>query len=231
MKRTLIMIGYSLSILLNCNAISAPYHSQHGQDKFIHQNFFPNTQHGIFVEIGANDGVTFSNTLFFEKTLQWSGICIEPIPARFIDLQKNRHCICVNGCIANDSLTKDFLLVTGYSEMLSGLLEKYDPRHLARIERELKEHGGNQEVIKVQCYMLENLLHEYGISKVDYLSIDTEGGELEILKSIDYTSIIISIISVENAYNTSDIRKFMISKGYEYVTKIGADEIFKLKSH
>jgi FkbM family methyltransferase len=66
--------------------------------------------------------------------------------------------------------------------MLSGLIDNYDARHLQRINQELKQHGGNKEIIDVSCYKLENILREQNINHIDYLSIDTEGNELAILK-------------------------------------------------
>lgn len=207
---------------------SAPsYHSQSGQDKYIHTTFFKNKPKGTFVEIGANNGIKFSNTYFFEKHLGWHGICIEPMPTPFEELQKNRNCICVKGCITDMPGTKDFLLITGYSQMLSGLLEKYDPRHLERINKELVKYGGEQKVVQVECYRLIDLLQRYDIKSIDYVSIDTEGGELEILKSIDYDAVEISIISVENNYNTRNIYDFLVSKGYLLKTKLGDDEIYQ----
>ena len=59
--------------------MTAKYHSQVGQDKFINEKVFRGLRNGYFVEIGAFDGVTFSNSYFFEKELGWKGICIEPM--------------------------------------------------------------------------------------------------------------------------------------------------------
>jgi hypothetical protein len=62
---------------------------------------------------------------------------------------------------------------------------------------------------------------------VDYLSIDTEGNELDILKSIDYSKFDIDIIDVENNYCEDEIVNFVLSKGYEFVDRIGCDDIFR----
>ena len=131
--RKCIIILYQIMLLIGMipysGASQVSFYSQSGQDRFIFNTFFKNKREGTFVEIGANDGIKFSNTYFFEKHLGWQGICIEPMSGPFEELQKNRNCICVKGCITDMPGTKDFLLITGYSEMLSGLLEKYDPRH------------------------------------------------------------------------------------------------------
>ena len=54
------------------------YHSQDGQDLYLDKHVFKGLKNGIFVDIGANDGITINNTLFFEKVLGWNGLCIEP---------------------------------------------------------------------------------------------------------------------------------------------------------
>jgi len=111
------------------------FHSQVGQDRFIFERFFSDRNCGRFLDIGAHDGVRFSNTLFFEEELGWEGICIEPLPDVFGRLSANRKAICLNCCIADYEGTGDFLDVTGTGDvrMLSGLIDAYDPRHMAMI--------------------------------------------------------------------------------------------------
>ncbi len=209
------------------------YFSQNGQDRYLDRRIFKKKEGGFFVDIGAHNGITFSNTYFFEKHRNWKGICIEPIPEVFAELDANRNCIKVNGCIAKTVGTASFLRVKGEvvdTEMLSGLVAEYDDRHLARIDRELKEYGGTKEEIQVQCFHLNELLEQHQVSEVDYISIDTEGNELAILESIDYSACKINVLSVENNYNTPAIREFMEYKGYIMVKKLEVDEIYMPKA-
>ena len=97
------------------------YYSQYGQDKFLFENFFINKKEGFFLDIGAHDGVNGNNTFLFEK-IGWSGVCIEPIPSVFEKLKKNRKCLLVNSAISNNNGEDDFLILEGYTEMLSGLI-------------------------------------------------------------------------------------------------------------
>lgn len=69
-----------------------------GQDVFIHE-LLGHKKAGVFVDIGANDGVTISNTCYLEKEHGWTGLAIEPIPAVFEKLKRNRSCITVHGCV------------------------------------------------------------------------------------------------------------------------------------
>ena len=210
------------------------YPSQFGQDKYMNEQFFKNKRNGVFVDIGAFDGIIGSNTSFFENELGWTGICIEPIPEIFEKLQKNRSCICIKGCIADSDGPGTFLQICGI-EVLSGLLAHYDPRHMARAERELRAHWRNgtlektqdKKIIEVDCYTLETILTTYNIYHIDYLSIDTEGNELSILKSIDFEKFDIDIIDVENNYKNPEFKKFLEGKGYKFVKKMGVDEIYQ----
>src|SRR5690349_1243951 len=97
------------------------YKSQWKQDSFLHENFFPDKKDGVFVEIGAHNGILGSNTYFYEKELGWSGICIEPLEERYKELIQNRSCICLNCCVYDKSGEIDFIENSGYTEMLSGI--------------------------------------------------------------------------------------------------------------
>lgn len=202
------------------------FHSQFDQDRYLYQKFFKEKRNGIFVDIGAHDGVTFSNTYFFEKTMGWTGICIEPIPEVFECLKNARDALCIQGCISSHQGTVPFLRIKGDSEMLSGILNNYDPEHLNRVQKELEAYGGSAEIITVLCYDLTTLLLSQGLSHIDYMSIDTEGGELEILKSLDFQSIEVEVIDVENNLGTDRFKDFLEPLGYKRVIKLGVDEIY-----
>lgn len=205
------------------------YHSQCRQDKYINEHFFKNCRDGVFVDIGAHNGITYSNTYFFEKELGWSGICIEPMPIRFAELQINRNCICIQGCISNIEGTDQLLLISSpyvNVEMLSGLLHKYDPRHLERVDIEIMRYGGSYQIIDVQCFKLNKILEQSNISHIDFLSIDTEGGEFEILTSIDFSRFTIDVITVENNYSNPLFAAFLDRKGYVLETSLDQDCVF-----
>lgn len=205
----------------------APYYSQCGQDKYLNEKIFFNKKNGVLVDIGAHDGISFSNTYYFEKFLGWTGICIEPHPDRFLELKHNRKSICFQGCISNFNGKAEFMKVVGPPEMLSGLKDAYDQRHLDRINRELSSRGGSAEVIEVEVCTLQSILDQYGITKIDFLSVDTEGSELLILKSIDWAVTDIDVIIVENNYNDDQIYNYLVQNGYVLVENFGFDEIYR----
>ncbi len=205
------------------------YYSQCQQDQFVNEHFFINLRGGTFLEIGAHNGITYSNTYFFEKELGWRGICVEPMPERFAELQACRNCVCIQGCVADREGLGVLLQVSSpfvNTEMLSGLLDKYDPRHLERVKVEIERFGGSYETIEVQCYLLNDLLEKNGITHLNFLSIDTEGGEFDILSSIDFSNYKIDVITVEDNYGDPRFIPFLKEKGYHYVTLLGQDLIF-----
>jgi FkbM family methyltransferase len=207
-----------------------PYYSQDGQDRFLHQKFFKNKREGTFFEIGAHDGITRSNLYYFEKNLKWKGICVEPHPDRFNELKKNRNCICINGCIFNNEGTADFLQINGYSEMLSGITVTYDEKHKKRIDSEIKKFGGKKKIIKTPTFTFNQICKKTNFNHFDIVSIDVEGSEKIILKSIDFNEINIDFIIIENNYNGNEIKNFLAKKGYKLVKKIGGDEIYHLQN-
>lgn len=68
--------------------------SRAGQDLFLFENFFRGKRNGVFVDVGAQDGETGSNSLFFEDFLGWRGLCLEPQPQTFAKLRARRKCDC-----------------------------------------------------------------------------------------------------------------------------------------
>ncbi|HJZ23454.1 MAG TPA: FkbM family methyltransferase [Candidatus Babeliales bacterium] len=207
----------------------APYYSQCGQDKYINEILFHNKKKGTFIDIGAHDGVSYSNTYYFEKVLGWSGICVEPHPDRFAELKKNRTAVCIQACISNFSGTADFLKISGPPEMLSGLVDAYESSHQQRINYELQKNGGTSEIIQVSIRILDDVLKEHGLHHIDLLCIDTEGSEENIIKSIDFSAYDIDVIIVENNYNSLNIRNYLTEQGYRYIVTLDSDEIYKKK--
>lgn len=206
------------------------FYGQNNQDNYLYLNFFKNKKNGFFIDVGANDGLQLSNTLFFEQFLGWTGICIEPLPETFLKLQQNRpNCINLNVAIDETEQTMDFLANTGYNEMLSGLYKHYYEQHKQRISKENNEFHSSSKMIKVDTLRLESILDAIEINHVDLLKIDVEGAEMSVLKSINFDKVTIDVILVECNYHQQyiDISKFLIPKGFvQHGQKIGSDYIF-----
>lgn len=222
------MRNFAMLCVLGCSmmgTISATYYSQVGQDKYVYEHFFKNRKDGVFVEIGAYDGITGSNTAFFERELGWKGICVEPIPEVFEKLKQTRTCTCVQAAVAPQAGKASFLHIPDYAEQLSGIIDVYHPLHKQVIDR-VAEGRKQPVVIDVECVTFNDLMAKNNISHINFLSVDTEGGEYEILKSIDWNKVAIDVITVEDNYNDTRIRPYLESKGFHVSKRLEIDLIF-----
>jgi FkbM family methyltransferase len=113
------------------------FHAQVGQDRYLLENFFRGKRNGVFLDVGAYDGEKFSNTLFFEESLGWKGLCVEPLPSAFQKLRARRSSICENVALSDFAGEAEFLdCDSGVDEkMLSGLANRFDPRHVTRLQQ------------------------------------------------------------------------------------------------
>jgi len=198
------------------------YYSQYKQDFFIDE-LLKNKNNGIFIDIGAWDGVKYSNSYFFEKYRNWSGICIEPLPNEYRSLKNNRNCICLNCAISISNGIEKFIKIDHPEGggMLSGLKDRYNKAHMKRVNK----FKDKIEIINVECRNLNDVLDEFKLLDIDYCSIDVEGPDFKILKDIDFGRFNIGIFSIENNYK-ENIKNFMKSKNYSFVKKLGCDEIY-----
>jgi len=202
-------------------------YSQSGQDAFVIE-FFNNKRNGVFIDIGANNGIGFSNTYYLEKELEWTGICFEPIPQSFKKLKENRSCICINaGVVDDNSLYKEFTYIENTAYMLSGITDDYHPKHIERIQNTAKKLDRKIVEIKLPCIKLDKVLEKFKLYNIDYLSIDTEGNEAKIVESIDFKKYSIKLMTIENNYNDIKQTELILSKGYKLLGKLGADEVFE----
>jgi FkbM family methyltransferase len=182
------------------------FNSQDNQDMYLENNIFKGYKNGIYVDVGAHDGVSINNTLYFEKYNNWTGINIEPIKKIFDKLIINRpNNINLNYAICNNDGETEFFCNIGYTEMISGIKDTFDYRHLQRLQNENIHTGSTTEIIKVNTKKLETIFDEYYISHINYLSIDVEGAEFEVIKSINFDKVFIDVIGFENNYDDTSI--------------------------
>jgi FkbM family methyltransferase len=204
------------------------YKSQSLQDVFLDRWVFAGMTGGVFVDIGAHDGVSLSNSFFFEQARGWTGICIEPNPDTFQRLIANRRTDALNCCVAARSGTVQFQKISGYSEMLSGIAVNYRPEHRKRVDDELKQHGGSSELIAIEARTMSDIAAQHGLSEITYLSIDTEGSELEILQSMDLERPFVHAVTAE--CNFDDAKTQMVSlmyrHGFDCVMTLSHDLVF-----
>jgi len=165
---------------------------------------------GYFVEFGATNGLDNSNTWLLEKRFGWSGILAEPNPAWHAALRGNRACHIDPRCVFTTSGAQLAFLAADDPE-LSGLAAASGHDHNAG----RRAAGQSFEVSTVS---LNDLLAAHGApERIDYMSVDTEGSELEILERFDFGAYRVELFSIEHNHteNEAKIDRLMAQKGYE----------------
>lgn len=201
------------------------YFSQYKQDQYLNENVFKNKTTGFFLDIGASHPKELNNTYFFEN-LGWDGVLVEPRLCEYNNLKKERKSPAENVGIYNESGTFKFLECEGYISALSGILKEQHPQHLNRIFHEFLMYGSSMKIIDIKTITFDDLMTKYNKTYVDYMSLDTEGSELSILTTINFSKYKIKAISVENNYNNNSLDNFLVSMGYKKLTSLGCDDIY-----
>ena len=199
--------------------------SQYGQDKYL-SNHFGSKTNGFFVEIGAYDGQSLSNTLRFEMKNNWTGLLIEANLHMFS--QKafvNRNCFAINCCLGYTNASLTFTLAGALSSADAVITERHRQR-INSVHVDFRNDKTYNKTVTVQCYSLSDLLNVIGIRKVDYFSLDVEGAELYILGSIDWNNIDIDVFTIETDQHRDKIMSFMKEHGYTWLTHLVGDDIF-----
>ena len=169
-------------------------------------------QNGYFVEFGGTDGVHWSNSYLLEQKFGWRGIISEPARGYHDALLKNRTCHIETDCVWNktgESLRFNETKL-GYFSTIDQFSEH--DKHSA--------HRKNGARYQVPSISLLDMLEKYNApSHIDYLSIDTEGSELEILSAFDFSRYSFSVITCEHNYTDSREKIYTLlgSHGYKRV--------------
>ncbi|XP_054257006.1 protein Star-like [Macrosteles quadrilineatus] len=162
-----------------------------------------NKRNGFFIECGALDGETRSNTLYLERFLDWTGLLIEADPLNFSQmLHKNRRAWLSPTCLSK----------TTHPQVVS-FKQDFNVGRIS--DKNIGEERPGY--VDVQCFPLYSYLLAMNITHVDYFSLDVEGDELNVLKTIPWDKVDIDTLSVEFVHvndGKDSIRDFMTSKGY-----------------
>ena len=167
---------------------------------------------GFFVEFGAADGVALSNSHILEKQFGWSGILCEPSKSWHQALKRNRNCTIDTRCVYSASDQK-ISFSENYLGELSAITQYAEPNSHGLLKRTTYSY-------EVDTISLQDLLLSHGAPKyIEFLSIDTEGSEFEILKNFDFQSYRFGAICVE--HNFADTREkingLLLANGYQQV--------------
>jgi FkbM family methyltransferase len=206
-------LKYYAKVLINNWTVNRESYAQHDEDKLI-ELLLPEGVNN-FIDIGANDGVLFSNTYKFAKEGA-KGLCIEPSPSAYRKLRLNhifhKKVKCVNAAISNKN-GKIFLNEDGYESTLS------------RVTNE-KSHKSNE----VSCYTFDEILNKNSdLQKIDLLSIDVEGHEKEVIEGFKRPYFRTKIIVIES--DKSEIGKLLTMEGLKDYYPIYTNSLNTILAH
>lgn len=199
-------------------------YSQDNQDFIVYETFFKDKKDGVFCDIGGNHPLNINNTRYFEE-MGWDGIAFEPLPHMTKLWEEHRRAKLFPFALSDQEGNVTFTIVknaTGWEDMLSFVKETRDIKYDYQTEE-----------IQVETKIFKDILEKENITHIDYLSLDVEGHELNVLRGIDFTQVKINVLTIENnppscmIYGDENIRKLMFENDYILWGRIiGLDDIY-----
>ena len=201
------------------------FYSQTGEDLFVFLNLINQSREdGSYLELGAWDGYVYSNTKFFQDELMFKGTLIEPIPATYDRLLHNRPLDkCIHAAVSCDEGTVDFMgnePTAGMCDTMSDHMRKHNHK--------------NSTKYKVNARKLSSILQENNTEYLDMFFLDVEGGEYEVLKSMDWDIPVYFVcIELDNTNEEKDenCRKLLKEKGFSFMQRLCSNEFWVNKDY
>ncbi|XP_042858215.1 protein Star-like [Penaeus japonicus] len=186
-------------------------YSQYGQT-MIFNKMLRNMTNGFFIEVGAHDGESLSNSLFFEKQHNWTGLLIEANPNLYAKLKtKGRKVYSINACLS---------LVPRCTHVFFDVHQAN--AFLGRISKQ-------KTSTEIECFPLHSILLALERNFIDLFTLDIEGDELKVLKTIPWDKIQVRLLEVEVAHvpeGRKAVKDFMASVGYTFLRQWSINYIF-----
>lgn len=199
------------------------FYSQSGED-FILNEIFQGRESGFFVEVGCIDGRRFSNTLHFEEK-GWKGICVEAHAGYIAMLEKNRPNSIICHCAAGET-DEDAIFYANSRGSLSTL----DKSQEDRWKKEFGKYFTGFEEQQVKKKRLDSIFAQCGVKKIDFMSLDIEGYEVEALKGIDFSKYKPTVILVESdsPEHKKAIDSILRPAGYVEIGNLGGNIFYSV---
>jgi len=189
-------------------------------DKVLYDNYFTDVRDGYFIDCGAAEGALYSNTKFFDETMGWNGICIEPSVA-FEQLVVNRpRAINLNIALSDKNGVIGFTeAVHAKGHNVPGLPPGGSIHYndIPLLKNEIGRWGYIFTEREVETLTYKSLIDKYSVDKVDLLVIDVEGHEMAVIRGIEGALVMPSVVCVE--YPITGINKItraLLEFGYRF---------------
>ena len=212
-----------------------------GIDMWLYQNLFCDTRPSAstFVEIGANDGISASNTLMFEEHLGWRGLLVEGHPLTGARLLRSPRVRASNTIIPEAVCDRAGSLVfggeayNGVAGVINTMSAKYK-RLWSKVlfqKGRVTSSGATNHNYSVPCRPMASMLEMAGLSRVRLFSLDVEGAELHVLRTIDFSRIEVGVFVVEldgsDKKKDNAVRHLLAAHGYMKLREIrGKNQVF-----
>jgi FkbM family methyltransferase len=200
------------------------FYGQHREDEYL-LSLFPDNNpenYKVCIEVGAYDGVNGSNTYHFEQK-GWRALCIEPIDVAFQNCLRYRR-ECVNCCISSEDTEDKTFHIFALNSNLSAI------SGLEPDQRLIDSHSHlitDRKTCIAKVRSLTSLLDELNYPKnIDFISIDTENTELDVLKGIDFLKYNIRAMVIENNFNEPFCEDYLKQFGYKKIHRIAVNDFF-----
>lgn len=202
-------------------AYDMPTNSQIEQERWVFA-MCNGRRDGRFAEIGAFDGVLHSNSYFLETEHGWQGVCVEPNPALFVRLSESRSAICLERAVYREA---GQILSFIPSQEIGTLAEvASNDRYADDRAQAAAAHG----FVQVETITFAEIaaMGDFAETGFDYVSLDTEGSELEILRTIDFARHRIALFTIEHNFvepRREQMRILLTGAGYDRLN-VGFDD-------
>lgn len=206
------------------------YYSQDKEDEYLDEHFFHGKCNSKYIELGALDGKLYSNTKYFQDALNWSGVLIEPHPLKFQALKANRpKDKCFNHLVSNSKDPLNFKFFHDGHAAVSGVVDTLPESHNVHYYNNPNCCFLARDVMSIIPRSLTSIIKESKIDHFDFLSLDVEGHEYEVLCSWDF-SVPIDVILIEmldgNDNNNEKCREVLRNNGYTFHSSISRNEVY-----
>lgn len=223
-------MSYTRKYKLDLFRIKGSYLKFYGQfedpvDSILFRRYFKNTSSpGFFIECGAFDGVTESCCYIFEKYLNWKGVNFEPSPPIYKKLSENRpNSLNLNLALSDKNGEENFSATTHpvYGDLFGNGSIQHSSEHYESLVRENVKFTE----FKIQTIDYKTFIERYKIEKIDIFILDVEGYEVNILKTLDKTTVLPKVFVIEYTHiGLDNLNTLMINLGYalDYVSNNNA---------
>ncbi len=208
------------------------FYSQCQEDKILYERFFskytPPTPQCYYFEMGAMDGITYSNTRFYEETLGWTGVLVEGNPMIYPNLLLNRPNNIVMNAICSDQTNPVMFNICANVPAVCSL-------QMTKPSDFDQKYYNNSRMLQVNTIpvTLDNILEKSGVPRIDLCVIDVEGHEVNVLNSFSFkVPVVLFLIEfLEDDEKNNTVVKIMTKNNYKFIEKCQHNAVFIHKDY